>query len=910
MIGSFLCRYKYVVALVVAAVTILRLLEGSCCCWSTQQQQQSHHHHPNVDQTPLESPTGNPIPSHGGALDPAYRLINRVLKYNNSHEDFELTLLRRGDGNDEEDDNDNNDHPHSDLPCRLPCFTISDASDGRRVAITGGPTLSEVTAGIGWYLRNVANATSLDNWPPMNITNVNTSSPAWPARPISMMIRRHKAVKYSYLMNVCTHSYSLVWYSAQDWEIFIDWMALNGINMMLALTGQEYMQYKVFRKLGLNDSDIRHWFNGPAFLTWSRGQNEYGSNIAGPLPISWMKAQWRLQREVILPRIRELDIIGQLPAFQGNVPIQLKTIYQDSNITKEGATGWMDSLDPLFGKVAKLWMETLIADFGTDHWYQLDGYFNGGTAPWRRRMKSDNDSSSSTINHLEMTTTTDHDETWYRRGVAVYQTLNTTDPDAIWSFQGFAFVGWDSDQQASFLKGFVDSVPDKNKFVIMDMAYDPRQPEWKKWNESAFFGASFVWTVLHNFGGTDGIKGDMNKVNQMPFDALNHNSKNDTTQHNIIGLGATPEGITQNPAYYGFLYEQAFQDQPIEALKPHIILKMHQRYGMDPRYDFRPEIAQSWTLLLTSLYSTDRSVQDGTGVAHWGSQRINDASSLFEKDRFTPTETMCQIFAAWDHLMKAAKKSRKHNLGFHDSPAFQYDLVNLGREVLAQISTPAALNFSEAISATELGPMSILATGNFYQKLLLDLDELVGTEETFRLKRWLKSARQLGRNSNDCEHPTVVLNDGDDDSLFLQTNNASICEIFYEWNARCQVTTWIPTPANASRVPSGPIDYAAKHWNGLIREYYVKRIDLVQQQALKDAALHQPLDQSRVDRLLAQLAYEWTVVESYRSQQRSDDTAFGDYIKTSQKILRKYHTWFRSPCSSTRSVTQTETGVW
>jgi len=39
----------------------------------------------------------------------------------------------------------------------------------------------------------------------------------------------------------------------------------------------------------------------------------------------------------------------------------------------------MDSLDPQFGKIADLWMKILIEDFGTDHWYQLDGYFNGGT---------------------------------------------------------------------------------------------------------------------------------------------------------------------------------------------------------------------------------------------------------------------------------------------------------------------------------------------------------------------------------------------------------------------------------------------------------------------------------------------------------------------------------------------------
>ena len=51
-------------------------------------------------------------------------------------------------------------------------------------------------------------------------------------------------------------------------------------------------------------------------------------------------------------------------------------------MTQQGDTGWMDSLDPLFLKIAKLWMEQLTEDFGTDHWYQLDGYFNGGTAPW------------------------------------------------------------------------------------------------------------------------------------------------------------------------------------------------------------------------------------------------------------------------------------------------------------------------------------------------------------------------------------------------------------------------------------------------------------------------------------------------------------------------------------------------
>lgn len=39
--------------------------------------------------------------------------------------------------------------------------------------------------------------------------------------------------------------------------------------------------------------------------------------------------------------------------------------------------------------------------------------------------------------------------------------------------------------------------------------------------------------------------------------------------------------------------------------------------------------------------------------------------------------------------------------------------------------------------------------------------------------------------------------------------------------------------AGAAAVPGGPIDYASKHWSGLIRDYYAHRVALVTQQALQ-----------------------------------------------------------------------------
>jgi hypothetical protein len=285
-----------------------------------------------------------------GTVQSAYELLERVLPGSSPH--FSLSFGACGSAH---------------------CFSMSDA--GGKVAITG-TSASQLTAAIGIYFREYCNMTV--GWPRGGGSNVFTPT-AWPT--IGAPVTVARTVPYNYIMNVCTHSYSLWTYTWPEWSAFIDWMALTGINLFLAMTGQEEVQYKVFTSFGLDDTTIRSWFNGPALLTWSRGQNEYGNNIAGPLPRSWMKAQWDLQLQ-ILNRTRPLGMTGQLPAFQGNVPAALKALRKDSNMTIQGDTAWMDSLDPLFAEIADKWMQTLLGDFGTDHWYQLDGYFDGGTAPW------------------------------------------------------------------------------------------------------------------------------------------------------------------------------------------------------------------------------------------------------------------------------------------------------------------------------------------------------------------------------------------------------------------------------------------------------------------------------------------------------------------------------------------------
>jgi alpha-N-acetylglucosaminidase len=208
-------------------------------------------------------------------------------------------------------------------------------------------------------------------------------------------IVKYRSVEYSYFQNVVESSYSFAFYGWADWEALIDWQALTGINLGLAYTGQEEVYRKTFASFGVNDSTFGNWTNGPAWLSWSRGQSMHGVGAVGEgspghgisLTRSWMAAQHALQKR-ILQRMRSLGIVPILPAFQGNVPPLMKSeLYPSANISVQGGgrhyAAWLDGTDPLFGMIADRYMQTMCADFGCDeHWYEADGYFAAGRPPW------------------------------------------------------------------------------------------------------------------------------------------------------------------------------------------------------------------------------------------------------------------------------------------------------------------------------------------------------------------------------------------------------------------------------------------------------------------------------------------------------------------------------------------------
>ena len=105
-----------------------------------------------------------------------------------------------------------------------------------------------------------------------------------------------------------------------------------------------------------------------------------------------------------------------------------------------------------------------------------------------------------------------------------------------------------------------------------------------------------------------------------------------------------------------------------------------------------------------------------------------------------------------------------------------------------------------------------------------------------------------------------------------------------QWNARSQLTTWNPTPKGAATIPDGPIDYASKHWAGLVQDYYKARLDGYIALALKNAGEGKPFDKTAAAQLEATLAATWqnTFGNGYPL------APVGDAVQVSKAMYAKY----------------------
>lgn len=592
------------------------------------------------------------------------------------------------------------------------------------------------------------------------------------------------------------------WWNWQRWQKEIDWMALNGINMPLALTGEEAIWQNVYKSMGFTDRELNGFFSGPAYFSWF-----WMGNIdawGGPLPQHWMDTHKELQQN-ILERERSLGMTPVLSAFTGHVPASFKDKFPNSKVKK---TNWgagfadvniLDPDDPMFETIGKKYIEEQTKEFGTDHLYSADT-FNENEPPT-------NDST-------------------YLNGMSekVYQSMTAADPKAIWVMQGWMFHNNNKFWQPQQIKALLNAVPNEH-MIVLDL-YSEEHPVWNR--TEAYYGKPWIWNMLQNFGCNISLFGRMRQVAADPAKTLH-----DPESKNMVGIGLTPEGIEQNPAVFGLMMENVWRDSPIDA-DAWVIDYAHRRYGK-----INPLMDQAWKILLNSVYND--------GLMEGGPESIivarptlaNNARGVFTKLDYDPQ----QLYKVWSLFINAAADLKQ-------SDGFQYDIVDITRQVLANYASPLHQQIVQAYQQKNTAAFKKYCT--MYLELMDDMDELLNTRQDFLLGKWIQDARANG----------LTIKEKD----------------LYEFNARDIITLWGDKGSPLS-------EYSNRQWSGLIKGYYKPRWELFFIYLNKSLTSGNVLDTKAFDSEVKNWEWKWvnTCDNKYSASIK------GEPVEIARQLFKKYN---------------------
>ncbi|MDP9043149.1 MAG: alpha-N-acetylglucosaminidase, partial [Bacteroidota bacterium] len=174
------------------------------------------------------------------------------------------------------------------LPARESQDVFEIESRNNKIVLRGNNGVA-VASALYYYLTHFCHCQITWNGTNLHIPKVLPS--------LSKKVHQVTPYQYRYYLNYCTFNYSMSWWDWNRWEMEIDWMALHGINMPLAVTGEEFTWLTVYREMGFTDKDLQSFFCGPAYFSWFWMGNLDG--WGGPLPISWMKNHMLLQQKIV-----------------------------------------------------------------------------------------------------------------------------------------------------------------------------------------------------------------------------------------------------------------------------------------------------------------------------------------------------------------------------------------------------------------------------------------------------------------------------------------------------------------------------------------------------------------------------------------------------------------------------------
>ena len=566
----------------------------------------------------------------------------------------------------------------------------SDSSDcyslefkGNKLVISGNSALS-MAVGLNHYLKEYCHQTV--TWYVRDAVKGPRRLPRFDGK-----ISRKALVRDRFFLNYCTFGYSLNWWQWEDWERLIDWMALNGVNMALATTGQESVWMDVWRDLGMSDEQIRTYFTGPSYLGWHRMTNI--DRWHGPLPQSWLDAQEELQKKIVA-RERELGIKPILTSFTGHVPRDLKSLYPEADITKLNAwagfeedyhSWYLHPSDPLFAKVQDMFLAKQQEMYGECDVYGIDPFNELDPPSWDPDYLAE-------------------------ASRLTYESIKKYNPEAVWLQMAWVFyhkrVHWTPER----LEAYLTAVP-KGKLLLLDYYCD--KIELYRITDK-FYGNDFIWSYLGNFGGNTMIAGNFKDISSK-LDRVYAEAGDE-----FKGIGCTLEGLDVNPFMYEYVLDRAWERTGTDE---DWIRQLADRRAGAADEDYR----KAWEII------SEKVLKEVSGNVSAMLSARPTMKGVARRNKVVMDYDNKDLLEAWKHLAMSED---------HDSPSWRFDCVNIPRQCLENAFGRINKSMLEAYGegdAAKVDSLCVMMSG-----ILDDVDRLVASDSYFLLGKWIEDARSFG----------------------------------------------------------------------------------------------------------------------------------------------------------------------
>ena len=412
----------------------------------------------------------------------------------------------------------------------------------------------------------------------------------------------------------------------------------------------------------------------------------------GPMPKEWLDGQTALQQRIV-ERERALNMRPVLPAFAGHVPGALRELFPDADIQALGSwadfdeqyrTCFLNSEDPLYSRIQRLFLEEQTRLFGTDHIYGIDPF---------------NEVDPPSFEPEYLNKVSKH----------IYESLTAVDPQAEWLQMAWFLYYQRKDYTQERTRAMLTGVP-QGKMTMLDY-YCEYKEMWRE--HEGFYGQPFIWCYLGNFGGNTNVQGRVKEAGQRIERALAE------CGDNLVGIGSTLEGLDVQQFPYEYILEKAWDYAKTDEQVVNELADRHAGCESQPARD-------AWRLLYDSVLDIT--------PGNFAAPLPCSYPTLGKENRpvkYKPDE----LLAVWDLLLAQDKVS---------TDAMTIDLIWVGRQLLGDLFMTEKQAMDKAYEQRD--KTAFYAHSDLLYEILSDLDILGSFHPQATLGHWLRQARDLGKS--------------------------------------------------------------------------------------------------------------------------------------------------------------------